>query len=103
MLRGELTLEKSIELVKKDRIVYPVVQNGQLIKIFDYHSEAWQYCKSLGTPEKGPKGGQYGYTLDAEHYAIAYNISHQKCPRFVKFRLGYIEQLDLFLDIPFKE
>lgn len=98
-MKNELTLEQAIILVKKGRIVYPVVQNGQLIKIFHYPTYAHKFCLSMGTPDIIG----LGYTKDSGNFCISYNISHPKCPRFLKFRLGYLEQLDLFLDIPFKD
>ena len=94
MLKNEITLEKAKELVKAWRIVYPVIWDNQIVKVFSYHSEAWDFCKSKGTPSL-----DIGYRLPRDWYHVHYNITHAKCPRWVKFELGYLDQLDLFLDM----
>lgn len=94
MLNREMTLKQAQEAVKAGRIVYVVVRQNEIVKIFSYHTEAWQYCLKMGTPDVTG----LGYSKPAGAYCISYNITHPLCPRFVKFELGYINQLDLFLD-----
>jgi hypothetical protein len=78
-LKGELSQDEAKSLIKNGKIVYPVIDlNNQIVKVFDYHKESFEYATSQGL--------------------TAHNITHPKCPRSVKFDLGYLEQLDLFLD-----
>ena len=80
MLKGELTIEQAKALVSKGHIVYPVVNSQfDIVKIFDYHREAFQYATA--------------------NRLQSHNITHPRCPRSVKFQLGRLEQLDLFLDL----
>lgn len=78
MLKGELTLEEARKLVKAGRIVYIVANQDEIVKIFDYHREAGEYASQNGM--------------------ISHNVTHPRCPRAIKFELGKLEQLDLFLD-----
>lgn len=91
----ELTLDEARQLVSKNEMVYVVVQNEKIIKIFNHSSTAWEFCQKMGTPSL-----DVGYRTEALDHYVHYNITHPKCPRFAKFELGYLTQLDLFLDIP---
>ncbi len=97
MLNKEVTIEQACDLINKGRIVYVVIYKNKIDKVFTYHTEAWEYCMSKGTPSL-----DYGYRYPAGEYYIHYNITHPKCPRFAKIELGYVEQLDLFLDYPWQ-
>lgn len=80
MLKGELTLERARAIVLGGGIVYAVVSQTEIVKVFDYHREAFAFARLMELS--------------------AHNVTHPNCPRFVKFELSKISQFDLFLDLP---
>lgn len=80
---GEITVSHAKRIINNGGIVYVVANENKIIKIFDYHVQANRYAQ--------------------DNNLNSYNITHPKCPRFIKFELGYIQQLDLFLDFEKKK